>query len=42
MNINYATLFPGLDGFARSLGTNITVSDYFRDPLAQDHFDLRV
>jgi hypothetical protein len=27
MNINYATLFPGLDGFARSLGTNITLSD---------------
>jgi hypothetical protein len=29
MNINYATLFPGLDGFAQSLGTNITVSDGF-------------
>jgi FRG domain len=28
MNINYATLFPGLDGFARSLGTNITVSEF--------------
>jgi hypothetical protein len=27
MNINYGTLFPGLDGFARSPGTNITVSD---------------
>jgi hypothetical protein len=26
MNINFASLFPGLDGFAQSLGTNITVS----------------
>jgi hypothetical protein len=26
MNINYATLFPGLDGFSRSLATNITIS----------------
>jgi hypothetical protein len=26
MNINYATLFPGLDGFARSLATNVTLS----------------
>jgi hypothetical protein len=26
MNINHATLFPGLDGFAKSLGTNITIS----------------
>lgn len=25
MNINYATLFPGLDGFARSLGTNVEI-----------------
>ena len=28
MNVNYATLFPGLDGFARSLGTNVTVSAF--------------
>jgi hypothetical protein len=28
MNINYATLFPDLDGFARSLATNITVSKF--------------
>ena len=27
MNISYATLFPDLDGFARTLGTNVTVSD---------------
>src|SRR5260370_32946104 len=27
MNINYATLFPGLDGFARSLNTNVTISE---------------
>jgi hypothetical protein len=26
MNVNYATLFPGLDGFARSLNTMITIS----------------
>ena len=34
MNINYGTLFPGIDGFARSLGTNVTVSDFniFFDP----------
>ena len=34
MNINYGTLFPDIDGFARSLGTNITVSDFsiFFDP----------
>ena len=25
MNISYATLFPGLDGFAQSLGTNLTI-----------------
>ena len=29
MNINYATLYPGLDGFARSLGTNVTISEPF-------------
>jgi hypothetical protein len=28
MNINHATLYPGLDGFARSLGTNITISGF--------------
>jgi hypothetical protein len=28
MNINYATLFPGLDGFARSLGTSVTISGF--------------
>jgi hypothetical protein len=28
MNINYATLFPGLDGFAKSLGINITISGF--------------
>ena len=40
MNINYATLFPGLDGFARSLGTNVTVSGlhYF----GGDQFDSPV
>jgi len=27
MNINYATLFPGIDGFARSLGTTVTLSE---------------
>jgi hypothetical protein len=26
MNFNYASLFPGLDGFSRSLATNITIS----------------
>lgn len=26
MNINHATLFPGLDGLARCLGTNVTIS----------------
>jgi hypothetical protein len=41
MNINYATLFPGLDGFARSLGTNITVSG-FTYTFGGDHFDSRV
>jgi hypothetical protein len=41
MNINYATLFPGLDGFARSLGTNITVSG-FTYIFGGDHFDSRV
>lgn len=25
MNINYATLFPDIDGFSRSLGTNLTI-----------------
>jgi hypothetical protein len=25
MNINQATLFPGLDGFGRSLRTNFTI-----------------
>ena len=25
MNISYATLFPGLDGFARSQGTNLEI-----------------
>lgn len=40
MNINYATLFPGLDGFARSLGTNITVSGH--EYLFQSEFDSRV
>jgi hypothetical protein len=28
MNINYATLFPGLDGFAQSLRTNVTISGF--------------
>ena len=33
MNITYATLFPGLDGFGRSLNTCLTMSDgiYFVD-----------
>jgi hypothetical protein len=26
MNINYGTLFPGLDGFARSLGLNVEIA----------------
>ena len=41
MNINHATLFPGLDGFARSLGTNITVSG-FSYIFGGDHFDSSV
>jgi hypothetical protein len=41
MNINYATLFPGLDGFARSLGTNITVSG-FKYAIQGDYFDSLV
>jgi hypothetical protein len=28
MNITYATLFPGLDGFARSLVTTVTMSEW--------------
>ena len=28
MNISYATLYPGLDGFARSLGTTVTMSEF--------------
>jgi hypothetical protein len=40
MNVNYATLFPGLDGFARSLGTNVTVSDF--KYVFGDDFDSRV
>lgn len=32
MNVSYATLFPGLDGFARSLSTKASLgSDYFED-----------
>lgn len=27
MNVSYSTLLPGLDGFARSLGTNITITE---------------
>jgi hypothetical protein len=41
MNVNFATLFPGLDGFARSLGTNITVSG-LGNKIAGDRFDSRV
>ena len=41
MNINYATLFPGLDGFARSLGTNVTISG-FEYAIRGDYFDSRV
>jgi hypothetical protein len=41
MNVNYATLFPGLDGFARSLGTNITVSG-LGYKIGGDRFDSRV
>jgi hypothetical protein len=40
MNINYATLFPGLDGFARSLNTNLTISEEF--PLFDSEFDFRI
>lgn len=36
MNINYATLFPGLDGFAKSLATNVTISFPW---LSYDRFD---
>lgn len=36
MNINYATLFPGLDGFSRSLGTNVTVSGFAYDLFGDD------
>ena len=40
MNINYATLFPGLDGFSRSLTTNITISkNYF---LGSEDVDFRI
>ena len=42
MNINYATLFPGLDGFARSLGTNITVSGFKNFSFGSPDFDSRV
>jgi len=38
MNINYTTLFPGLDGFARSLRTNITFS-CFPYVISVDHFE---
>ena len=32
MNVSYATLFPGLDGFARSLSTKASLgSDYLED-----------
>jgi hypothetical protein len=27
MNIHYGTFFPGLDGFARSLSTTLTISE---------------
>jgi hypothetical protein len=40
MNINYATLFPGLDGFARSLETNVTLS--VPHTLWPDEFDSRI
>ncbi len=40
MNINYATLFPGLDGFGRSLGTNVTVSGF--NIFGGDDFDSLV
>lgn len=43
MNISYATLFPGLDGFARSLNTNVTLSD--KDSLFdvfEGEFDSRI
>jgi hypothetical protein len=41
MNINYATLFPGLDGFARSLGTGVTVTD-FKFHSVDDNLDLLI
>lgn len=45
MNISYATLFPGLDGFARSLCTNAKIrsddNEFFRS-LADDEFDSKI
>jgi len=45
MNISYATLFPGLDGFARSLCTNAKIrsddNEFFRC-LADDEFDSKI
>ena len=39
MNISYATLFPGLDGFARSLGTNLEILGKVGHPLIPGPFD---
>ncbi len=39
MNINDATLFPGIDGFARSLTTIVTIDFPW---LSYDRFDSRV
>lgn len=40
MNTSESTLFPGLDGFARSLGTTITMSEV--DYLEECEVDERI
>jgi hypothetical protein len=41
MNITYATLFPGLDGFARSLATIVTISEPW-SILSGEDVDVRI
>jgi hypothetical protein len=42
MNINYATLFPGLDGFARSLKTILTMRSISDGILGQGVIDSEI
>jgi hypothetical protein len=42
MNINYATLFPGLDGFAQSLNTVLTMSEPMENILGSGPVDEEV